>query len=285
MSTLKVRKLPFVFGEDVPFQWQPTNPVFATFLNQLSFLAVAFERYIIKVLRDAMPLIKDAEVQLEAKLFFEQEAQHSLAHKLHIDSMIRIYPGLQATFTKACRHFDDLHKRESINFHLAYIANLEATFTPMLSFVINHREDLFSKGNVKISSLFLWHAIEEIEHRRSAYVIYNDIVPNSWYRISKVPSLMRHLSEFFDLMAGEFEANVPLQERTAGLEAPPEALGHISRKEKFLLTLRLIRCFFPWHNPEKESEPEWFKVWMEADRAGADMTCFYGECVKQNVSI
>jgi len=281
MSTLKVRKPPFVFGDDVPFQWQPSNPVFSTFLNQLSFFAVAFERYVIKALRDAIPIVKDAEVQREARLFLEQEAAHSYAHKLHIDSMVKLYPGLKATFSRACQHFDELYKKESTAYHLAYIANLEATFTPMLKFVINHRESLFSRGHARISSLFLWHAIEEIEHRRSAYIVYCDVVPNRWYRIAKVPSLMKHLAQFFDLMAKEFEAHIPLQDRTAGLNPMPEAMGHIPRKEKILLQLNLMRCFFPWHNPENESEPDWFNVWMDAESRGADMTCFYGAGAKE----
>jgi predicted metal-dependent hydrolase len=276
MSALKVRKLPFEFDESIPFQWQPSNPTFATFLNQLSFFAVAFERYVIKALRDAMPLITSDEVRAEAKLFLEQEAQHSLAHKLHIDCLIKKYPGLKEAFSKSCQHYDNLYKKESTQFHLSYIANLEATFAPMLTFVINHREDLFSKGNIKVSSLFLWHAIEEIEHRSSAYVIYNDVVQNGWYRVSRVPHLAKHLHGFFALISSEFEKHVPLEDRTAGLSRPPEPLSMISRKERFVLTLNLIKCFFPWHDPKNEVEPAWYKDWMIADGNGEDMTRVYG---------
>lgn len=276
MSTLKVRKLPFSFDESTPFQWQPSNPKFATFLNQLSFFAVAFERYVIKALRDAIPMIEDEEVRVEAQLFLEQEAQHSLAHKLHVDCLIKKYPGLKEAFSKSCQHYDNLYKRETTHFHLSYIANLEATFAPMLTFVINHKEDLFSKGNIKVSSLFIWHAIEEIEHRSSAYVIYNEVVKSGWYRVSKVPHLAKHLREFFDLIFGEFEKHVPLHERTAGLDKPPEPLWMISRKERFILTLNLIKCFFPWHDPKNEIEPAWYKEWMTSDGDGHDMTRIYG---------
>lgn len=276
MPALKVRKLPFSFDDEIPFQWQPSNPTFATFLNQLSFFAVAFERYLIKALRDAIPLIENESVRIEAKLFLEQEAQHSLAHKTHVDFMIRKYPGLKTAFTKACQHYDNLYQKESTQFHLSYIANLEATFAPMLTFVIDHREALFSKGHVKVSSLFLWHAIEEIEHRSSAYVIYNEFVKNKWYRITKVPHLAKHLSEFFKMIGEEFEKNVPLEIRTAGMDHPPEALGMIPRKRRMLLTLNLIKCFFPWHNPKNEIEPEWFDEWMHAEEEGCDMTQIYG---------
>jgi predicted metal-dependent hydrolase len=276
MSDLKVRKLPFKFDETIPFQWQPTNPVFATFLNQLSFFAVPFERYLIRALRDAMPLMSSDEVRAEAKLFLEQEAQHSLAHKLHVDCLIKHYPGLRESFDKVCRHYEDLYRRQSTHFHLSYITNLEATFAPMLTFVINHKEDLFAKGDERISSLFLWHAIEEIEHRSSAYTIYNDVVRNPWYRVMQVPHLAIHLKGFFDLISQEFEKHVPAEQRTAGMTNPPEPLGMIPRSERFVLTLNLIKCFIPWHNPGKEAEPSWYRDWRLAEESGKDMTRIYG---------
>lgn len=275
MSALTVRKPAFRF-DDVPFQWQPSNPAFATFLNQLSFLAVAFERYIIKVLRDVLPRMDEGDAKHEAQLFFEQEAAHSMAHKRHIDAMIRLYPALKSTLDKACKHFDDLYARETTKYHLAYIANLEATFTPTLSFVIEHREALFANGHRTISSLFLWHAIEEIEHRSSALDIYSAVVRNRWYRITKVPSLVRHLDGFFKLMQEEFDRHVPREEQTAGLTFVPKPMGKIPLRAKIVLQLNLLRCFLPWHKPANEREPAWFSTWMSASRDGIDMSSFYG---------
>lgn len=273
---LKIRKLNFDFAGDVPFQWQPDNPRLALSLNASSFFAVGFERYVVKTMRDTMPLIKDPEILQEAKLFLGQEAQHGLAHKQHIDAMIRRYPGLMHAYDKVCRHFDDLYENKSIRFRLAYVANMESAFSPIVRFTINNREVLFSKGHKKVSSLFLWHAIEESEHRGSAAIVYDYLIGSRWYRLAKLPRAAMHFLEFDKLIRKEFEAAIPQDERTAGLESAPEPFGCVPVGQRLLLAFNLIRSFLPWHNPQSEKTPEWFDEWMRAERDGVDMTTFYG---------
>jgi len=275
-AAIKVRKLPFTFSEGARFNWNPDNPAFGQFLNSLSFLFVGFEKYIIKVLRDAMPLIKDPAVNQEARLFLEQEAQHSVAHNRHIDALIVSYPGLRETLQKVTKHFDQLYQRELTDFHLAYIANLEATFTPTLRFAINYREKLFAAGDANVSSLFLWHAVEEIEHRSSAFVIYNEVVGNTWFRLLKLGAVAQHLKELFALLDKEFARNIPRADLVAGREDVPPILGRISFSAKLLLRVHVIACLVPWHNPARERVPPWFFEWMKAEEAGVDMTQFYG---------
>jgi predicted metal-dependent hydrolase len=276
MPPLTVRKLTFDFTGDVPFQWQPDNPRLATSVNAASFFAVGFERYVVKAMRDAMPLIKDPDVFQEAKSFLGQEAQHGIAHKLHVDSMIRLYPNLKYTYEKVCQLFDKLYENKSMKFRLAYVANMESAFQPVIHFTIGNRETLFSKGDKRISSLFLWHAIEEAEHRGSASMIYDHLVKSRWYRLAKIPRAISHQMQFDALVRKEFELHIPRNDRMAGLDSPPKPYGSIPYKQRFLLALHLARSIFPWHNPENKKLPEWFDEWRRADRDGVDMTTFYG---------
>ena len=108
---LEVRALPFKFDGNIPFQWVPGNPIFPTFLNGLSFFAVGFERYLIGRAGERQAQIEAAKE--DAKLFLKQEAQYSLAHKCHVDAMVRLYPGLASTLEKTNQHFDDLYDREN----------------------------------------------------------------------------------------------------------------------------------------------------------------------------
>lgn len=276
MLSLKVRKPNFDFSGDTTFQWQPDNPRLALSLNASSFFAVGFERFVVKTMRDAMPLITDPDILNEAKLFQGQEGQHGYAHKLHIDSMIRLYPNLKDTFAKVCRHFDALYDNKSTKFRLAYVANLEATFPPVMNFMIENREILFSKGIKNISSLFLWHAIEETEHRGSASTIYNHIAKNRWYRLATLPVALKHFAEFDTLIRKEFESNIPASERMAGLGAAPKPFAGIPLRRRVLLALRLAQSMWPWHDSENEKPPQWFDEWMQADSNGVDMSTFYG---------
>ena len=83
MATLEVRRIPFEFGDDVPFVWNPRNVAFSTFMNVVSVYAVAFEQMIVAAVREAIPLIADDDVAQEAKDFLRQEAQHSACHRRH----------------------------------------------------------------------------------------------------------------------------------------------------------------------------------------------------------
>ena len=126
----------------MPFQWQPANPSFGLFGNTFTFLAIAFERYIVSATRAALPRFTDADMAEEADLFVRQEAQHARAHRAHAKAMIQRYPGLQETYAAANTAYDELLERESTEFHLAYIANLEATFTPLFKMVFDNRHEL-----------------------------------------------------------------------------------------------------------------------------------------------
>src|SRR5215470_18208948 len=116
----KIRNLPFQFGDDTPFQWNPANPLFGFAMNSLSFIAPPFERYIVAGLRQAMPRIDDPAVTAEADAFLRQEAQHARVHRLHVAALTKRYPGLAEISAELDRRFDRLIETQSLEFHLAY---------------------------------------------------------------------------------------------------------------------------------------------------------------------
>jgi predicted metal-dependent hydrolase len=92
MTSLRVRQPAFRIDASVPFQWQPANPNFGLFTNAFTFLAIAFERYIVAATRQAMPRITDPVIAEEADAFLRQEAQHARAHRAHANAMIGQHP-------------------------------------------------------------------------------------------------------------------------------------------------------------------------------------------------
>ena len=94
MTALKMRKLPWSFGADTPFQWNPANPAFGLGMNTLSFIGPPFERYIVLAVREAMNRIEDPEVRSEAEAFLQQEGLHARAHRTHVAALIAQFPGL-----------------------------------------------------------------------------------------------------------------------------------------------------------------------------------------------
>ena len=169
------------------------NPSFGLFGNTFTFLAIAFERYIVSATRQALPRITDTSVAEEADAFVRQEAQHARAHHAHAKAMIDQYPGLDETYAAANAAYDELLEHEDVEFHLAYIANLEATFTPLFKMVFDNRHELFEGSDERVGTLLLWHFVEEIEHRSSALLIHHHVTPDPWYRIRKAPKVFDHV--------------------------------------------------------------------------------------------
>ncbi|RXM22050.1 metal-dependent hydrolase, partial [Citrobacter sp. AAK_AS5] len=48
MPELKIRKIDFQFGDDIPFQFNPNNLYWSNFVNYISLIGPAFERYFIR---------------------------------------------------------------------------------------------------------------------------------------------------------------------------------------------------------------------------------------------
>lgn len=302
MTDLQVRRIPFRFDESVPFQWLPTNPDFGAVANAIGVIAVAFEKYIVAVVRRAMPRLTDPAVVAEADAFLRQEAQHARAHRLHLNALVARYPGLASTIDEAVASYDRLLDEEPLEFHVAYIAALEATFTPLFTMMLDTRHDLFDPGDARVASLFAWHFVEEIEHRSSALTIYHAVVADPRYRLRVAWRVGSHVLGVYATAVAGFERHVPPEDRL--VDAGELAPGRLWQREVAVrlpvvgrrlrrrgatapfhavptgrlavMTLRLLRSQAPGHRPAGERLPRWADTWFAAYDRGADMTTFVG---------
>lgn len=297
MTDLVVRKMGFGFDGTVPFLWQPANPEFAIFCNAFTFIAVPFEKYIIAALRQAQDrLSTDTAVAEEAEAFLRQEAQHAAAHRKHMLALIDQYPGLERCYDQAVASYDDLIASHPVEFHAAYIANLEATFTPMFKVILDHRDSLFGGGDTRVASLMMWHFVEEIEHRSSGLKLYRHLMPDPWYRVKLVRQTFRHTGIIAATVAKAFDEHIPLSERGAcaqdvmasalqrefryrmGRRSGPAPVFHaVPSADLLRMVWRLALSQMPHHDPADQPLPAWAGTWMREYDRGTDMTTFVGK--------
>jgi predicted metal-dependent hydrolase len=301
VTQLKVRRMPFDFSGDIPFQWQPSNPDFAHMANAVGVLAIAFEKFIVAQVREAKPLITDREPAEEAEAFLRQEAQHARAHRLHAQALVSQYPGLQQTIDEAVASFDNLRATRPLKFQLAYTADLEATFTPIFKLMLDHEDVLFRAGDQRVASLFVWHFVEEVEHRSSALLIYNAVIGEPWYRLRVAPAVFRHVLGVYGGILRSFNEQVPLADRLVDAERVAPAatwkrefgsrvpvLRHrlaargeravfeaATVKELLATGVRLVASQLPHHQPEHQPIPQLAREWLDRYDGGANMTVGY----------
>jgi predicted metal-dependent hydrolase len=292
-----VRRPEFGIDDSVPFQWQPANPGFGLFGNVFTFLAIAFERYVVAATRQAMDRITDPVVAEEADAFLRQEAQHAKAHRAHEQAMIARFPALAETKASVSRAYDDLLASEPLEFHLAYVADLEATFTPLFKMALDNRGELFAGGDERVGTLLLWHFVEEIEHRSSALAICDAVNPEPWYRIRRTPTVVRHVAGVYSeilrgfdrhvgahacgidpravgpnrLWLSELRARVPRRRRDGST-----MLGGVPGRDLRSMVRHVAGSQTPRHDPAHQPLPAWADHWHEVYDAGGDVTTYTG---------
>ena len=210
MTDLEIRRIRFDLDGDVPFNWNAENPAFSTYMNMVSIMAICFEKMLVAAVREAMPLITDSAVAEEADAFLRQEAQHASAHRQHLRALIKRHPGLQETLDEALASYDHLTETTPLNYRLAYVADLEATFTPFFKMLLDNEATLFRPGDERVASLLMWHFVEEVEHRSSGLIIYDAVVDDKLYRTRVLPRVVKHLMKVSNNVFESINANVPL---------------------------------------------------------------------------
>ncbi|ADP80153.1 metal-dependent hydrolase [Pseudofrankia inefficax] len=300
MTDLQVRRIPFDFSQDVSFVWNPANPEFSALMNLTSFMAIAFEKYIVTAVHAAQPRLRGETVKVEADSFLRQEAQHAAAHRLHAKALIRAYPGLAQVLNDLIASYDDLFQARPLEFHLAYVADVEATFTAYFKLLLDYEQDLFAPGDERVASLFLWHFVEEVEHRSSALALYREVVPDPRYRLRCLPAVVRHVVATGRIAIDGFRKHVPFEDRLvdyggAGggaslgrllkraegrirrqpVEKRPAALACVPRSRRWATTRALWASQRPSHDPEHQPLPVFADEWFAAYERGTDVSHWY----------
>ena len=169
-----VRRMDFSFTDTDKYWWNG-NPFMTHFMNNLSSLFPYGEKFFVDSVRAVREQITDAQLQKDISAFIGQEAMHSKVH---------------ATYNEyAQAHNIDLHTLElRIKYLMEFVTrfstkkmNLAVTcalehFTATMAEQLLKREDIsLQMQDPRMYRLWLWHAIEENEHKSVAYDAYQAI--------------------------------------------------------------------------------------------------------------
>ncbi|MEU1039612.1 metal-dependent hydrolase [Streptomyces sp. NPDC005551] len=169
--------------ERTPLHWIPGEPTATHVINVLHLLLPAGERWFVRVFKEALPLVGDAQLLKDVKGFMGQEATHSVQHAYVLDHL-----AAQRLDTAAyTRYVDFLFEKllgerpplgapvpaaEWLRFRLSVIAAIEQ-FTAVLGTWVLAADGLDRAGSDEVMlDLLRWHGAEEVEHRAVAFDLY-----------------------------------------------------------------------------------------------------------------
>ena len=169
---ITVRKLQFN-PKAIRRHYFANSPVMSHMLTALSSTFPIGEQFFVHSVRNVRDKVQDEKLQAQITAFIGQEAMHSKAHAefndawrsddYHLDRF-------QAWLARKNEYVKNLHPKIQLAITCAF-----EHFTALLGgYILRHPEVLATLDDDAVK-LWVWHAIEEIEHRAVAFDVYQAV--------------------------------------------------------------------------------------------------------------
>lgn len=194
---IPVRRMDFEFDDAIPKYWFDNNPFLTMLLTGLSCVFPEGERMFMRSVRNYQDKITDPELLKEVRAFIGQEAHHGKEHQEFNEFMARKGLPIEKIMAFVAQGIAFEEKNLSKERMLAKTCALEH-FTAMFAEVVLEHPEFLDSMDERLKPLWLWHAIEESEHKSVAFDVYQQQVGNYWIRVSE----MAFTSVFFTFFTG-----------------------------------------------------------------------------------
>jgi predicted metal-dependent hydrolase len=170
------RRVNIDFAASKAGAWHRGSKEFEHVLNALSFVFPAGEKFFIESVRNYLDRIRDPALRDEANRFIYQEAMHTKEHIRSNLVLKQTYPHGEEIEKLAAFSLSIARRFTPRAVQLATTCALEH-FTAMLSDDLLRKQEWFvSESDPAFSALWLWHAVEETEHKAVCFDVYQHVV-------------------------------------------------------------------------------------------------------------
>lgn len=175
------RRMNFGLDDTVPRYWHSGSPAITHFFNALSLVFPEGEKFFIDSVRHFEDQLEDPKLRAEVDAFVRQEAHHGRQHRAENDLAGRRGLPMRRIDAVVGRGLQWVRKLFSPKAQLAITISLEH-FTAVFA----HRlltESRYTAGmDPAVRPLWLWHAVEETEHKSVAFDVYEEVGGPYWLR-------------------------------------------------------------------------------------------------------
>ncbi len=184
-SDIQPRKMDFEFDPAIERYWFAGDQFKTLLLTALSCTFPEGERFFVRSVRHFQKNLTDPLLKEQVKGFIGQEAHHGNEHEVFNAFMEE--RGVPTS--KVSKFVLDGLKMQgkwlSPERQLAKTCALEH-FTAMLAELILEQPEFLEGMDQRMLPLWLWHAVEESEHKAVAFDVYQDQVGSYWVRSSEM---------------------------------------------------------------------------------------------------
>lgn len=180
-STPSPRRVRFVYPEPFPVVWTPRFPELAAAANAVSLSMPHVEPYVVAAVREgASELDPDDPLRAAVDGFVAQEREHHRQHHRCNELLVEQVPRLARVDRLMRRAYGWLRRTRSTRFGVAFAAASESLAFSLARWTEDHSRRLFDGADPHVSTLFLWHLAEEVEHKDVAHRVWVAIDGSRW---------------------------------------------------------------------------------------------------------
>lgn len=178
-------QLDFDLDGDIPRHWFGGDVFKTRFFDAMSLLFPEGERYFIECVRDYRDQISDPVLAAKVKDFIKQEGQHGMQHTRYNQRLANQGIAVERIeeYNKKFLHL--LRSRFSAKTTLAHTACVEH-ITATMAHGFMHQRSLFAAADPRMRALYVWHGVEEIEHKAVAFDVMQRIAKVGYFRRTAV---------------------------------------------------------------------------------------------------
>ena len=184
-SDIQPRRMDFQFDPDMDKYWFGGDQFKSLLLTALSCTFPEGERFFVRSVRHYQKAISDPKLREEVKGFIGQEAHHGNEHEVFNALMQEKGIPTRKVEEFVLNGLKMQGKWLSPERQLAKTCALEH-FTAMLAELLLGNDDFLAGMDERMKPLWLWHAVEESEHKSVAFDVYQDQVGSYWIRTSEM---------------------------------------------------------------------------------------------------
>ena len=207
------RDIRFGILDNAQRHWLEDDLIKTILIDGLSIFLPEGERFFIRSLKHYGPKLQDRELAAEISGYSVQEAYHTREHEDYNRALVQLGYDVEKMEKPIRQGFEivknPLHR-------LSITCAIEHMTATLSSFTLRHPE-LLEKAAPAYRRLWMWHALEELEHKAVALDVLNAATPgmSRWTRYwVRVLGMNGTLFPFLAL----FLRNVPIYARTDGVK-------------------------------------------------------------------
>jgi len=248
----------------IPRYYPANSPLLSHLMNALSSTFPLGEQFFVHSVRLVRDRIQDPKLQAEISAFIGQEAMHSKAHVEFNDSWRQDDYQLDSTMTWLQKEEYRI-KQLPARYQLAITCAFEH-FTAMLGEYILMHPELTESFDPEAAKLWLWHAVEESEHKSVAFDAYQAVYADLKVR----RQIMLSITPAFFSLIGSSMARLFWQDRRASVPRVRDNLRGLWIMTKMGVTLvpEYLEYFKADFHPAQRDRSKLLDQWRERLASG-----------------